>query len=97
LPFARSRHQCRRRSSAEQQALAFGDVELGIVIGNAILEPRVVDADLLSIARDIEVKQVAALECRTSGADEQVAVVLRTKRAAVEKSDFRRVRPRNAS
>jgi hypothetical protein len=37
----------------------FGDLPLVEVVGDAVFEPRVVDADLLSVARQVEVEHVA--------------------------------------
>jgi hypothetical protein len=40
------------------------------VVGDAVCEPRVVDADLLSIARQVQAEQVAPFEERPRPADE---------------------------
>src|SRR5262245_9853004 len=68
----------------KQQALALGDVELRGIVGNAVLQSWIVDADLLPVAGETEPKEVAALECGARGTDKEVAVVLRSERAPVQ-------------
>lgn len=58
--------------SPDEQAFAFGDVELVAVVGDPVLESGVVDADLCTAAGQVEVKEVPTFE-EGSGAHNQVA------------------------
>src|SRR5436190_14781876 len=55
---------------AEKQRLAFRDVEFAQVVGDAIVESRIVDADLLTIAREIKVEQMSAGQKRSRASHE---------------------------
>src|SRR5215204_3377939 len=71
----------------EEQALALGDLPLADVVGDAVFEPRVVDRHVAAVAGQLDAEQVAAREEVACAAHEQVAVVLRPERAAVEEAD----------
>src|ERR1043166_7103809 len=59
---------------AEEQAFAFGDVELGEVIRDAIFQPRIVHRNLAAVPGEVETKQGAALEKIPRRTDDEVAL-----------------------
>src|SRR5581483_884740 len=71
----------------EEQALAFGDVKFVSVVGHTVFEPRVIHGDPAAVAGQVEVEQVSAGERRPGGAHEQVALILRPERRAVQEAD----------
>ena len=74
-------------SSSEEQAFAFGDVELGEIICDAIFQSRITDRDLAAVARQIEAEQGSALEKIPCSTDDQVAHVLQAECAASHESN----------
>ena len=62
---------------------------LGEVVGDAVLEPRIVDPDLAAVPRQVEVEEVAALQQRRRRADEEIALELRPEAAALDEADPR--------
>jgi hypothetical protein len=56
--------------SPEQQTFAFGYVEFANVVGDSVLQPRIPHADILAVARQIEMEQVAAFEEGASNLEE---------------------------
>jgi hypothetical protein len=60
---------------AEEQALALRYIEFGDIIGNPVYQPSISDSDFAAIMREIEAEQVATLQGRPRGPDEQVVVV----------------------
>src|SRR5918999_4650205 len=72
---------------ADQERLAFGDLELVEVVRDPVLDPRVVDGDAPPVAGQVEVEQVPADQRRASGAHEQVVPERTTEAAAFDESD----------
>src|SRR6266496_604320 len=72
---------------ADEQAFALGEVELVVVVGDPVGQPRVVDADLPAVPGQVEVEQVPAGEEGAGGADEQVPVELGSQPAAGDEAD----------
>src|SRR5688500_11556948 len=62
--------------AAEQARLALRDLPLADVVGDAVLEPRVVHVDAAAVARQLKAEQVTALEEVTRAAHEEVVLVL---------------------
>lgn len=60
---------------SEQQAFAFGDVELTQVVGYPILKSWIVDTYLLTVTGKIKVKQVSAGEGGPGCSNKKVVVV----------------------
>src|SRR5262245_34608505 len=50
-------------SIAEANRFALGRIELGDVVGDTILQAPVVDADLAAVSCEVEVEQVALVQC----------------------------------
>src|SRR5688572_30492924 len=63
---------------------------LGEIVGHAIVEPRIVHSHLAAVAREVEAKQIAALEDRRSRSDHQITVVLRAQCPAADEADSTR-------
>ena len=73
--------------TAEEQALALGDLPLADVVGDAVLGPPVVDRHPAPVAGELDAEQVPSLQEVARAAREQVALVLRPERPAVEEAD----------
>jgi hypothetical protein len=50
------------KAGAEEQAFAFGDLELVEVVRDAVGQPRVIDRDLAPVPGEVEPEQGSALE-----------------------------------
>src|SRR5436309_13332541 len=74
---------------ADQETLAFGDVVLRVVVGDAVLEAWVVDADLRAVSRQVEVEEIATRRERCRGSDEEVAFELRAEGTSLDEPDRR--------
>src|SRR5262245_31512049 len=82
---------------AEQQAFALDDgpsVRRGVgcrrlieIVSDGVFDPRIIHADFLSVAGQVEAPQEAPLEEWPGSTHEEVAVVLRTQRAAVHEAN----------
>lgn len=72
---------------AEQQRFALDDVELARVVGDPVLEIRILDAGLHPVSRQVEMEQVPAREKRSRDAHEKLVLVLRAQRPNTQKSD----------
>ena len=54
------------------------------------LTPRIVNADLSPVARQVEMKQISTFKKQPGAAHEQIALIVRAERAAAQKADCRR-------
>src|SRR5262245_17139298 len=64
------------KAGTEPHRLTFGRIELGQIVGDPILEARIIDADLAAIAGQVEAKEIAVVEREPGRTDEEVARVL---------------------
>src|SRR4029453_5090052 len=61
--------------------------ELVVVVGDPVLEPRIVDGDLSAVPSQVETPDAPVLEERPRWPYEEIAAILRSEGGAVQKAD----------
>jgi hypothetical protein len=72
---------------ADEQTLAFGDLVLGEIVGDAVVQSRIVNGDPGAVAGEVEVEEVATCQVRCGGPGKEVTVELRSQRSAPDEAD----------
>src|SRR4029453_17898925 len=77
-------------ANTKKQVFPLSDVELGEVVGDAILQSWIIDGDLTTVAGEIEPEQVSSQERGPRRAENHVTLILRPEGAAADESKPRR-------